>query len=119
MPLQNLQDVAAHAAIPDAHHPPVALKTGSYTGNDAVNRAVPHGLGVTPKVVLIIGQEVRARNFTIIDQDARIYLQDPEGFLGHTVTAMDATNFYVGCVTSLGESANADTIPYLWVAIGQ
>ena len=112
--------IAAHTAISDAHHVPTpsASASGTYTGNDAVNRAIPHGLGTTPKVVLI----------HVANMEFQYYLGRVSAFIKFmqsgissgdiAVTAIDDTNFYVGNATNYENSANKTTKDYYWTAIG-
>ncbi len=95
------------------------ISSGQYTGNDGVNRAVAHGLGVAPKLVFITKNAAGGYPilYTIMIGAAHIKaIGDSPTPLA--VTAPDATNFYVGNATSYANSANANTIVYDWVAIG-
>lgn len=86
--------------------------TGTYTGNDTVNRAIPHGLGVTPKLILIINIGL-TRDF-MIQQEAEIHRIS---YAVQEVTTPNATNFYVGNAASYVDSANDDGKSYRWAAI--
>lgn len=90
---------------------------GEYTGNDLVNRAIPHGLGVTPKLVMI-WDITWMMCFYIREDWEMIYAIDLAIFADYAVTKPDATNFYVGNADSYKVSANQDTIVYNWVIIG-
>lgn len=94
------------------------ITSGQYTGNDGVNRAVAHGLGVAPKFVFITRNNSAALFFTIVAGLAQIhqFASGTNSLLA--VTAGTTTNFYVGNATSYTNSANADAIVYDWVAIG-
>jgi len=87
------------------------IASGSYTGNDTANRAVAHGLGVTPRIVFIIGP-----TYTWRSRGNRLHRLDPAASWG--VTAMNATNFYVG-VSGAGWSntANYSAETYYWIAL--
>lgn len=91
------------------------IASGQYTGNNGINRAVAHDLGVTPKVVLI---HVADKWWRITDQTAAIYYSLAAAKASYAVTGVDSTNFYVGAAASLANSANLNTIVYDWVAIG-
>jgi len=92
-----------------------AVKTsGTYIGDGTVNKAIVHGLGVVPKLVLITGFSTTCFLFGA-DTDAIHTHTDPTSL---AVTAMTTNNFYVGNATSYEKSANEDTYAYLWVAIG-
>ncbi len=90
------------------------VSSGSYTGNATVNRAIPHGLGVTPKLIYLVEESVVAF-YHIIGALAEIR-SSTSGRLA--VTIPDATNFYVGNATSYPQSANENLKVYDWVAIG-
>jgi len=85
--------------------------TGTYTGDETVNRAIPHGLGVTPKLVLILPT---SNALYVIMQMAWI-IAVRQSVLA--VTTPDATNFYVGNAASYDFSAQ-EVREYRWVAIG-
>ncbi|MBA7676743.1 hypothetical protein ES703_84987 [subsurface metagenome] len=93
----------------------VEIKTGTYTGDDTVNRAIPHGLSKTPKLVLIIVDSARG---VIIGGEARLHSIDAAN-QHHVVTAPDSTNFYVGNATSYVQSCNTagGGYTYRWVAM--
>lgn len=93
------------------------IASGSYAGNDTVNRAIAHGLGVTPKQVLIIESTGKMWH-RITDQAGKIYYLSTRGEGNHDVTAISATNFYVGNATDYARSANASGETYYWAAIG-
>ncbi len=95
------------------------IANGSYSGNSSVNRAIPHGLGVTPKLVELMqsggaqwGREVSGWNYISYSLPA----ESSGGRLA--VTALNSTNFYVGNATSYGNSANLNGNTYYWVAFG-
>jgi hypothetical protein len=90
---------------------------GAYTGDSTANRAIAHGLGVIPRLVLIMRVNYWYRLFRGYDYILhQAIVAGTEGALD--VTAMDATNFYVGNATSYAQSANLDLTAYYWVAIG-
>lgn len=90
---------------------------GSYTGDGTVNRAIPHGLGVVPKIVILLhtGEEWHR----IYGGYANI-LYNIDGMDSGliAVTAPDATNFYVGNAADYLKSANSNGAAYRWAAIG-
>lgn len=98
----------------DAVKPNVSIvASGSYTGNETANRAIPHGLGVIPKMVLI-SNDVQGW-YQAIFTDIVAYVQSAaNNNLG--VTAPDATNFYVGNATEYNHSANGTAGSWSWVA---
>jgi hypothetical protein len=91
----------------------VKITIGTYAGNDGVNRAIPHGLGVIPDLI-----------FTCVDNLTVMNMQQG-GVMGTMlvssggrldVTTPDATNFYVGNGASLTNSNNAAGVNYRWMA---
>lgn len=86
---------------------------GSYTGDSSVNRALAHGLGRLPSMILITdGNQTRHRVIgnNVYEGDANV--NDVEA-----VTALDITNFYVGNAADYSKSGNLNARTYLWVAI--
>ena len=101
----------------------VAIASGSvvteglYTGSGAANRAIPHGLGVRPKMVLIVRQ-ASVWFYRIFGQHAYIHWQRADDVSGGlAVTQANATNFYVGNAANYPNSANANLDTLVWVAI--
>jgi len=96
--------------------PTVLVATGIYTGDDTVNRAIPHTLGQTPKLILI-AWAVGTMIYRIhVGLNSVIYMSPTlSGVLA--VTAPNSTNFYVGNATNYNNSANMATRPYRWFAI--
>ncbi len=94
------------------------MTSGSYTGNDTQDRAIPHGLGVVPKAVLI--QSVGSTVFNaIVGATARISSHISGGdATQYTVTVIDNTNFYVGDIAQYAGTANASGVDYYWAAFG-
>lgn len=100
------------------------IATGSYTGNNTANRAIPHGLGATPKVVFIIGMPDTNNFYLFIQHNGEDFIRflrtsatsiQASGKIA--VTAMDGINFYVGNASQWDNSANYNTYVYQWVAI--
>ena len=89
--------------------------SGSYTGNSTVNRAIPHGLGRTPKMVFLVFN-AGLKQF-IIQLAFITKIEHNVATLCYVITTPDATNFYVGNATDYEASANAVHL-YDWVAIG-
>ncbi len=98
------------------------VASGTYAGDNAVNKAIAHGLGVVPKMVWIIETQaatgVGDHIFHLMVGIARIYWAGGGANSSLAVTVMDSTNFYVGNATDLALSANDITWSYTWVAIG-
>ena len=91
--------------------------SGTYTGNGTDNRGIPHGLGKTPKLVIINRNNGQYFN-RIFSQLGAIYYVSASYTGYKTVTIMDATNFYVGNSLNYEQSANDTDDVYYWVAIG-
>lgn len=92
------------------------MATGTYTGDNTANRAIPHGLGVTPNLVLIIEDGAGKSACFIIIRVAMI--MEIAGGGSEVVTIPNATNFYVGNAVSYTRTANDNTENYRWFAIG-
>lgn len=96
--------------------PPLTQATsGSYTGNDTENRAIPHGLGAVPKLVIIrknTGATVAIRHGT----SGFLTFQEAAVSNNKQVTLSDVTNFYVGDAANYSNSVNATGSTYEWVA---
>lgn len=90
------------------------INSGTYTGANSDNRAIPHGLGQKPKVVLIHSATVNAYSYTIFGTHDTIINRSSGAVTA--VTAMDTTNFYVGNVASYSNTANANGVEYDWIA---
>jgi hypothetical protein len=87
--------------------------TGTYTGNDTVNRAIAHGIGKIPAFIFI--EQV---NYFLCWNVLVGYLLQHIWSGRPVVTAPDSNNFYVGNSDSYEGSANAGGISYKWIAIG-
>lgn len=86
------------------------ITSGTFVGDNADNRAIAHGLGVTPKLVLIaqvvgndVGYALGAKNQNLYDDTVQ------------AVTPCDTTNFYVS-QTIITFNQSGRTIH--WVAFG-
>ena len=93
--------------------PASAVGSGTYTGNGGTNTATPHGLGVVPKFILYscYDQPNSAASQGWISEGGECIQLSTGTF--ETVTAPDATNFYV----SSGK-ANINLYNYKWIAWG-
>ena len=96
-------------------------KSGSYAGDDSVNKAIPHGLGVVPKLIIIKDTGgATFRSFSIFAGSAVIDCMrgGTAAFNQLAVTNPGVTNFYIGNATSYADSANSSgSGTYYWVAI--
>ncbi len=91
------------------------INTGSYAGNSTANRAIAHGLGVVPKMIIITATNGTTGYCSII-LSSGIIIALASNHLGLSVTAATSTNFYVGNDTDYLDSANG-LLNYTWVAI--
>ncbi len=113
--------VDTHAGVSDAHHAPVKMATGGYTGDGNNNHAIAHGLGVVPKIVIIIGVTDGDQSIAVINNQAATSLVSTwraEGVDLFSVTAMNSTNFYVGSDKDQSWSVNGVGKDYKWWAVG-
>lgn len=98
----------------DAVKPNISLTgSGSYAGDSSVNRAIPHGLGVVPKYV-VIGHGLNGIHVKILPSGKMCYTSAATTAV-YDLTAADSTNIYVGNATSYGNSMNGNTVVYYWV----
>ncbi len=104
-----------HIAAASPHSGHTIMTTGSYAGDNTANRAIPHGLGRTPKHVSIESNQsdgirhLSAGFINYADQTSALYF---------ALTTWDATNFYVGNAGGYWGSANASGSTFYWVAEG-
>jgi len=95
---------------------PSYVSSGTYLGNSSVNRAIPHGLGVIPKLILCVLDSSLYIFLFITSINLTWQTTATMGYIG--VTSPDITNFYVGNATNYNQSANLNAVNYYWVAIG-
>jgi len=89
------------------------VTTGNYTGDNTANRVIPHGVGSTPKLI-ILGNDDAGPGFLIFGSLAAILNTTTPGL--NAVTIPDVTNFYVGNAANYSLSANANASNYHWTA---
>ena len=98
--------------------PPVVATSGTYTGNNTANRAIPHGLARIPNLVILTDRG-NGYMWRIQGIQPTIIYYHSAAAMGESgaVTAMDATNFYVGDGT-VGSYLAANRSPngYSWSA---
>lgn len=90
--------------------------TGTFTGDGTSNRAIPHTLGVIPKLVIITPDNSTYLGVVLIGASGKVFSIGGSAAL-LTNTASDSTNFYAGD-SAAGKRGNENTSPYNWVAIG-
>lgn len=106
----GISDHGQLSGLADDDHNYGLVGSGSYTGNNTANRAIAHGMGKAPVLVLFrIGY-------------ATLRIGEP-GYIDYApavsvlaVTTWDSTNFYVGNASYYDRSANATGSTYFWVA---
>jgi hypothetical protein len=97
----------------------VVISTGTYSGDNNDHRAIPHGLGVVPKIVFIqsygdAGSTNAPRYIgTVFNYSGSGKSKSAAGV--YAETALDATNFYVSNSTYV--QFNDSGFNYYWVAI--
>ena len=108
--------------MPLSNFPFKAATSGSYSGDDIVNRAITHGLNKIPAAVLIYDDTGRWQGAVIRGYNATMSHYLPatagSGWGGYLAqTAMDMSSFYVGNATNYNTSMNGSGQIYKWVAI--
>ncbi|MCK5615621.1 hypothetical protein KAR91_77870 [Candidatus Pacearchaeota archaeon] len=90
------------------------IATGTYTGNGNQNRAIPHGLGVVPKFVLIHNANVENAVYGIITKAVTKAFGASGTQAANTI--IDSTNFYLidvaNCRMNFGSTGT-----YTWTAV--
>lgn len=105
-----LKDAAGDGVLTWATAGGASTATGTYTGNGGTNTARAHGLGATPKWVRIVAPLSGADGYDIMGV-AGTTIRKEQSASPITVTAMDATNFYVS------SGANTTDVVYNWFAV--
>ncbi|MBA7665618.1 hypothetical protein ES703_73692 [subsurface metagenome] len=109
-----LAAITTHKEDASAHHAKTPTASGSYTGDDTVNRAIAHGLGVAPKLVVVMPDNVEnAENRCGVILGG---FDGNFGGLGDNCTDPDATSFYVSHNTFA--QFNIQDVVYYWAAFG-
>ena len=91
------------------------ITSGTYSGDNTSNRAIPHGLGVEPKYVVI--HSTSSRRWYNNYGDSLKY-QYGSTSASYAVTDWTTTNFYVGESSSYTATANGSGVSYYWTAFG-
>ena len=86
--------------------------SGVYTGDGSSNKAIAHGLGVAPDIVLITDatNKVSFRKFGSLNT----YIFNINGNTAQITTADTSANFYV----HLTGGSNINSHTYYWAALG-
>ena len=100
--------------LPSVNSYPVVSDAGAFTGNSTANRAIPHKLARVPDLILLQGEAAGYGAVIIVDGYVSFSNSGADAYL--SVTAADATNFYVGNITNYATSGN-DAKVWNWVAI--
>jgi hypothetical protein len=93
----------------------VVIASGSYTGDDSVNRAIPHGLAVVPKFILMTMSGVGG--FPRLIKIGAVNYVSSTSNAEYSVTNWTSTDFYVGNSTAYNPSGNGSSYTYYWVAV--
>ena len=96
MPLANPSPYAA------------SINDGTFTGDGAADRAIPHGLTAVPKVVIVMTDDGGEANQGMVYSTHNITF----GGAHQAVTAVNSTNFYVN--TNL--NSNAENYTFIALA---
>ncbi|KKK88619.1 hypothetical protein LCGC14_2741340, partial [marine sediment metagenome] len=96
--------LAAHTALGLSV---LALEQGTYVGDNTVNRAIAHGLGVQPQIIFFTTVAASSAYYMYNNRDQAITYVDPGAENRLFVTISDDTYFYVGNATNYNQSANA------------
>ena len=120
--LASVANIATHAALTTGVHgvstaTVAGRTTGNYTGDDSANRAIAHGLGVVPSLVVIFETAGSGRYNLLVRGRANILgLYHAGAVASYAITAANTTNFYVGNAASYVNSGNNNGNTYYWVA---
>lgn len=116
-------DLTAHTADTTAIHGITdtsklsVIGSGSYVGDNTVNRAIAHGLGVIPELIIFSTTSIATPTYSYPQKQTkgRAYHDHYAIYRGLTVTIMDSTNFYVGNAADYMKSGNSISKTY-WTA---
>jgi len=93
------------------------IKTGSFTGNGAVTRAIT-GVGFQPIAVLLHGNSDEWPLFATDQMVSGHCLQFSGADLTNGIVSLDADGFTVGNGATVHNAANENAMPFQWVAFG-
>lgn len=112
----NIGTLTAHVAAAAPHSGYPLCTNGTYTGNAATGRAIPHGLGRTPKMVVSFCMEGNGNMMWLAGMNTWVAGIATDSLFNVGGTP-DATNFYVGSGAAV-HVGNYNTNTYYWVAFG-
>lgn len=92
-------------------------KSGTYTGNNSANRAIPHGGSSVPKFVVFERAGASSLGYVKLLVAGYIDITHSTVRIRYAVTSWDATNFYVGNSAEYTNSANSTGTVHTWVAV--
>ncbi len=95
----------------------ISIRTGTYNGDDSIDRAIAHGLGTIPKIVIITKTTGAIPTVGFILSNNPAILMNATNAAQAAVTAMTSTNFNVGAGVNEHGFNKALTVMY-WLAIG-
>lgn len=99
----------------------VIIASGSYSGDDAADHAIPHGMGIAPKTVIISHRNnddsivYNILNHGEAYQRALSLITATTYASGISTTAINDSAFYVS--HDAGTGVNANAVTYYWTAI--
>jgi len=91
----------------------VYVYTGTYTGNNSQNRAIPHGASPTRTPYLVMLNNITDSTMEVIMGTIDVHLTNATP-TSYAMTAMNSTNIYVGTAAVFYGNENAKA--YRWVA---
>jgi len=106
-------DAAAKIAYAQLPNLTARINNGYYLGDGSNGRAIAHGLGVVPKLVITMGAGTNS-GATLINMAGDVW-QEASTHTGYTITMWTSTNFYVDGPQFTGNYPNEG---YHWVAFG-
>ena len=102
------QEVATKKYVDDNVPSISNINSGAYGGNNADNRAIAHGLGETPRLVILAPVTGGGAGYVIAAVNINTFIPDQA-----SVTTWTSTNFYVNTTAVF---FNSNGVTYNWVA---
>lgn len=93
------------------------IATGTYTGDSTADRAITHGMGVTPDIVITLLYTSGVTHGMCYQFAGTAQLFYLNATTNHAISAVDGTDFHVGNAASYYTSHNYTGYLYRWIAI--